>query len=1195
MPIDDQRRELAQRLCAQLAQPGSLTPNQARLFSQAVRIGWGGDALPVWTPERRAEQWADTRRLLECAALLVELGDEDGARVVWRRAGDILEWLARSRPAQLPAEERSIPLALLGAAAFHLAQLPAMAAGLLAAPPRGGPAGDILAAFFRADFAAVVDAAVDFWRQHAALTRPAAEIVYDLETPEVLATELVRCIGLIAAMLRTNQQPRLQAALSKLRALARLATRARSEYLWLVVELTAQVAERFAAQSLWTGVESLQGRLSEQGRARLTRFAQAMFGANRGLLWPSQREGIARLAHGGSFALCTPTGSGKTAVAELALVDALYSLDGPEAPLAIYLVPSRALAAEVEARLAHDLGGPGSQLTVTGLYGGTEWSLADAWVTATNPTVLVCTVEMAEALLRYVGPLLLPRMALLVMDEAHQVQFLPSSRNSENLRQAEHRGARLEQFVSRIFACVPRCRALALSAVAGGIETSIARWFSRGTENEAIGRAYRSTRQLIGALECRADGGVRVRLERLDGRNLKLVGRDDAAYVPLPFARMPAVTGVFRADVGRFARAHALWAAMQTARAGRTVLVSVTRDIEAVTADFRALLETQRAWRDVDKNFVQDPTVALYAAALAACEDYSGPNSNELFLLRLGIAVHHGQLPILVRRLMTEVIRARVVPITVATSTLTEGVNLPFDVVLVPSIVRKQFDGLDAQGNARYSWPVLPAAEFLNLAGRVGRPGTMGEGMTLVTLPVEPTAGRGTQQATKQVRDIGMHADRFDTLLADIERSAAAGAHPDSPLARLLTMLHELWRQTSPNGTHLEFLVWLEEANRPDAPPPAPGATTELAEALDSLDLVLLAAITEAEGLRNAALTPAELEAHLQQVWSSTFARFAVNEQEQLGRYFLRRGLALPSLIYPSGTVRRELYRLGLPPRQGTGFLQLVGQIEAMLHGLDQFPVWDAQARFEFIQRLAGLVQQTPGFRFRVQADEPWATILQWWMQVPGARPPEAEEVQTWLRMATVDFEYRLGTAIGMAMAAIWTRVSGQQVAVPDLDEWQARSGLAWSALWLREMLAWGTLEPLVAFLVATRREPTRAAAAARVPAYAEWFRARYPTPIDDEIYHPLRMRRWASAAYPNAPAPAAGPTALPAAIEGRFPADTEEYPVVSLSRETGLDWLDPAGYVLARTDRARAGDVSGDHLRGVLRWQSNRVALTDW
>ncbi len=102
------------------------------------------------------------------------------------------------------------------------------------------------------------------------------------------------------------------------------------------------------------------------------------------------------------------------------MLDSLYADTAPTAPLAIYLVPSRALAAEVEARLAGSIGRVDSQLTITGLYGGTEWSLSDAWVTAAGPTVLVSTVEMAEALMRHLGPLLIPRLALVVVDEAHQ-------------------------------------------------------------------------------------------------------------------------------------------------------------------------------------------------------------------------------------------------------------------------------------------------------------------------------------------------------------------------------------------------------------------------------------------------------------------------------------------------------------------------------------------------------------------------------------------------------------------------------------------------------------------------------------------------------------------------------------------------------------------------------------------------------
>src|SRR3546814_15692620 len=61
--------------------------------------------------------------------------------------------------------------------------------------------------------------------------------------------------------------------------------------------------------------------------------------------------------------------------------------------------------------------------------------------------------------------------------------------------------------------------------------------------------------------------------------------------------------------------------------------------------------------------------------ARAACRDYCGEESFEIFLLERGIASSHGQMPQRLRRLMTEMIERRICPITVATATLTEGVN----------------------------------------------------------------------------------------------------------------------------------------------------------------------------------------------------------------------------------------------------------------------------------------------------------------------------------------------------------------------------------------------------------------------------------------------------------------------------------------------------------------------------------------
>ena len=1106
--LTELRRNVARDLRNELGLPGILTTDQARLFSQAVRLGWRGQGLPVWTAEKRTEQISDARRLVEMASVFTELGDTAHANDLWRRAGDLFEWLARSWPAEPAETERLVPLTLLGAAAFQLAGLPAMASALLGQVRPGIAAGVIFAAFLRADFVGVLAIAAEFWRTNPEYTRPAAEVSINPDDPAFLGVELVRSLGLIAAALRLNQIQRLDLALNRLQTLARLATRARTEDVWLVMELTAQVAKRFAVQSLWRGVTPLYHRMSPAGQQRLAAYVGAMFGAGRGLLWPSQQEGVTRLVRDVSFALCTPTGSGKTTVAELALLDALYAGAMPAAPLAIYLVPSRALASEVEARLAGSIGRVDSQMTITGLYGGTDWSLSDAWVTATGPTVLVSTVEMAEALMRHLGPVLVPRLALVVVDEAHQVQFVDSPQAQENLRCAESRAARLEQFLMRLLACAPQSRTLALSAVAGGVETAIACWISRDEKAQASGSSYRSTRQLIGALECRPNYTVSVRLDRLDGGDLQLAGREDTAYIPVPFTAMPTVPPKFRSDVGRFARAHTFWAALQIAKAERTVLISITRDIETIVADFRELIEKAPAWQKAEVNVLRVGGAELFAACVAACEDYCGSESNELYLLRRGIAVHHGQLPVRVRRLMTEVIRKGLTPVVVATSTLTEGVNLPFDVVIVPSILRSQFAGLNSNGTANYVWTILPAAEFLNLAGRAGRPGTMGEGLTLVALPTGATAGPGTKARVKQEQDVRTHANRYKQLLNSLRPDTNQRLDPKSPIAELLRLLRSLWSKLVPLGTDEQFLQWLDEANQPDVPAPPPGATAEAAEALDSVDLILLAAIQEIEELRGAPLTPADLELHLKRVWSNSFARFASVEQERLGTFFVKRGMVIPERMYPEAARRRELYRLGLPPRKGAAFLATAAIIEERLRQLDSFPRWTGEERFDYIEKLADLVRQSNGFQFRTKVAD-WVEVLRWWLQAPKAREPKAEEVQSWLRMATSDFEYRLGTAVGTVLSSIWNRVRGDALEVPNLDQWRTATGLPWAAIWIREMLAWGTLEPLVAFLMANNRASKRQEALERLPDYHAWLVARDGTQIEEDIYHPQRLRSW--------------------------------------------------------------------------------------
>jgi len=84
-------------------------------------------------------------------------------------------------------------------------------------------------------------------------------------------------------------------------------------------------------------------------------------------------------------------------------------------------------------------------------------------------------------------------------------------------------------------------------------------------------------------------------------------------------------------------------------------------------------------------------------------------DSDLVRLLRKGVVIHHGSVPLEVRFLVEELIRKGYAKICFATSTLAQGVNMPFDVVWL--------DNMRITGNSEED----RALSFKNLIGRAGR------------------------------------------------------------------------------------------------------------------------------------------------------------------------------------------------------------------------------------------------------------------------------------------------------------------------------------------------------------------------------------------------------------------------------------------------------------------------------------------
>lgn len=720
-----------------------LTPAIAKLYSQHTRLRAGGKGLTGWREDEAGERLNDAMRLIEAAFIQREAGDTN-----WRngmlRAGELFEWL--SHPQLNPD---FLPISLLAAAVYELAGYPARAAGLLNEDISEGVESEILRSLLKADFPSLLQRLTEYWATAISSNfQTETSFLWDNTDTDadrfnkLIVKETASSLGILCAKMRWGNEPRLERAIEKLSDIAKVLLHGHDTYSWLLGKLCAEVTSVYIQTSLRHHLELLSQMITPKGRDFLERYLRQSYQKCKALAWRSQICGIERLATAESFALCTPTGSGKTTIAEIAILQSLFfettnsnNLSN-SARLVIYLVPSRALAIEVESSLSRVLKrSTNNNVIVTGLYGGTDWGPTDVWLTSEQPTVLICTYEKAEALMKFLGTLFIRRVSLLVIDEAHAVQF---DGNKDSLQKSESRSLRLESLSARLFTYIEQnnSRIIALSAVASQTENALASWIENQTNASPAKTYYRSTRQLIGRLECLPARGFRINYDLLDGRRLTFEEDGQATpFIQSPFPTYPPAGKLeTNKSSGKRLRPHLFWTAMHLASPDdkgqqRAVLISITQQIGGYAEDFLYLLN--KKWTKISKPlFFQPPSepekVKIWEDCLRSCEDYFGTDSREYQLLQKGIVIHHGKMPGLMARLLIDLIRERIVHLVVATSTLSEGVNLPFETVLIPSLQRW------SDNDQKYI--DINSREFGNLVGRAGRPGFGTEGRSLVVL-----------------------------------------------------------------------------------------------------------------------------------------------------------------------------------------------------------------------------------------------------------------------------------------------------------------------------------------------------------------------------------------------------------------------------------------------------------------------------
>jgi len=408
-----------------------------------------------------------------------------------------------------------------------------------------------------------------------------------------------------------------------------------------------------------------------------------------------------------------PTSAGKTLLAQL-IICAHAARDGRDV---CYVTPLRSLGREMrqglrprlrylDRRLGADLP-DGSGLEF--LFEDT----VDEDGTRQLRQVEVMTPERLMNALRQNPEEVLSRFSLFIIDEVHLIA------------ETGGRGLLLEGLLALLDAS--GARLILLSGVIGNA-SSLAAWTSNGQQEVLFTDEWRAPRRLhvlMGTQRIeesrteipasRRGGKDKIRFDlqaRLAVRPTNATERHLATSKDVPIGQLflgldnKRITGS-----GNTSTAYSTTAktATRLLRAGSLLMVvsqrATARDAAKVMAD------------ELDEN----PRSQGLADALAA---RLGEDHPLVGTVRKGVAYHHAGLPVEVQEAVEDAIRSETIQAVVATSTLTDGVNLPVRTVVIATT---EYEGQDPAFR-------MTAAKLLNAVGRAGRAGKESEGWIVLAL-----------------------------------------------------------------------------------------------------------------------------------------------------------------------------------------------------------------------------------------------------------------------------------------------------------------------------------------------------------------------------------------------------------------------------------------------------------------------------
>lgn len=458
--------------------------------------------------------------------------------------------------------------------------------------------------------------------------------------------------------------------------------------IWWVVRLLIIITDGISEASLWNSLDRYFDITIGLPRNYIQSLTYKRYG---GIyeLFITQRNALPKVLNleNNGCVVSIPTSSGKTRIAEIAILDCITKNKGSKV---LYIAPFRSLAYEIENSLDeifHSIG-----ISVSHLYGGSLFSKLDEKV-IDESDLIIATPEKAKAMLRGNNEIL-NQIKLVVIDEGHLLGA------NKRLIVNEIFYEELRFFINRNGG-----RFLLLSAVLPNAE-DLAEWLTNSSEN-VFRENWRPSDERLGILQWNGDS-VDLNWRSTDTErnsfNPKFIISEEQPKKPrqrrtryFPENKNQAIAST-AFKLGKFG----------------PVLIFVGRkeSVFTIAREYDNCLHNAGPFEYKNQN-------DWNAFELACIESY-GEESDWLYFARKGVLCHNADLLADVRLPLERLMYKEKPRVIIATSTLGQGVNLGVSTVI--------FSTLYQAGN------LITSRDFWNIAGRAGRAFVDHEGKILVAL-----------------------------------------------------------------------------------------------------------------------------------------------------------------------------------------------------------------------------------------------------------------------------------------------------------------------------------------------------------------------------------------------------------------------------------------------------------------------------